>query len=86
MKTIALLSAIALSTGVVMAPAVSYAAHAGSPYNNVDKKTDQGNDTGDSKVGDLNNSQLNQNYQGQNPGDHSGSGQPSSSSFISSSN
>jgi hypothetical protein len=35
----------------------------------VDKRNDAGNDTGDSKVDALNAQQLNQNYQGQNPGD-----------------
>jgi hypothetical protein len=76
MKTVALLPALALAAGVALAPAAGYAAHAGSPYANVDKKVDQGNDTGDSKVDDLNAAQLNQNYHGQNPGDQSGAAMP----------
>jgi hypothetical protein len=72
MKTAAMLSALALAAGVALAPAAGYAAHAGAPYQNVDKKVDQGNDTGDSKVDELNAAQLNQNYRGQNPGDQSG--------------
>jgi hypothetical protein len=76
MKTVALLPAVALVIGVAMAPVACYAAHAGSPYANVDKQNDRGNDTGDSKVDDLNNAQTNQNYRGQNPGDQSSMGQP----------
>ncbi|MEJ1976611.1 MAG: hypothetical protein WDN49_11415 [Acetobacteraceae bacterium] len=53
MKIVPLLSAFALATSVVLAPVASYAAHAGSPYKNVDKRVDQGNDTGDSKVDEL---------------------------------
>jgi len=79
MKTAALLSAVALAAGVAMAPAVCYAANAGSPYSNVNKQNDRGNDTGDSKVDSLNNAQTNQNYQGQNPGNQSSVGQPPAS-------
>ena len=72
MKTIHILSALALFAAPALAPSVAHAAHAGAPYKNVDKKTDAGNDTGDSKVDQLNAAQLNQNYKGQNPGDMSG--------------
>jgi hypothetical protein len=72
MKTASLLSALVFATGVTLVPVASYAAHAGAAYKNVDKKTDQGNDTGDAKVDELNAAQLNKNYHGQNPGDRSG--------------
>jgi hypothetical protein len=72
MKTAALLSALVFATGVALVPVASYAAHAGAPYQNVDRKTDKGNDTGDAKVDELNDAQLNKNYHGQNPGDQGG--------------
>ena len=70
-KTAALFAALALVATPALLPSVAHAAHAGAPYKNVDKRNDAGNDTGDSRVDDLNARQLNQNYQGQNPGDHS---------------
>jgi hypothetical protein len=71
MKLTTLLAALALVAAPALVPTVAHAAHAGAPYKNVDKKNDAGNDTGDSKVDQLNAQQLNQNYHGQNPGDHS---------------
>ena len=58
MKTTLLLAALALAAGSALRPA--YAAHAGAPYTNVDKRNDAGNDTGDSQVDQLNAAQLNQ--------------------------
>ncbi len=58
MKTVIMLAALALASGAALRPA--YAAHAGAPYTNVDKKNDAGNDTGDSMVDQLNAAQLNQ--------------------------
>ncbi len=58
MKTVIILAALALASGAALRPA--YAAHAGAPYQNVDKKNDAGNDTGDSMVDQLNAAQLNQ--------------------------
>lgn len=58
MKTTLLLAALALASGSVLQPA--FAAHAGSPYKNVDRRNDAGNDTGDSQVDQLNAAQLNQ--------------------------
>jgi hypothetical protein len=60
MKSALVLAALALAAGASLRPA--YAAHAGAPYTNVDHKNDAGNDTGDSKVDDLNAAQLNNNY------------------------
>ncbi len=71
MKIATMLAAFALVAAPAMIPSVAHAAHAGAPYKNVDKRNDAGNDTGDSKVDQLNAQQLNQNYQGQNPGDQS---------------
>lgn len=71
MKITALLAALALIAAPALVPSVAHAAHAGAPYKNVNKKNDAGNNTGDSKVDQLNAQQLNQNYQGQNPGDQS---------------
>jgi len=71
MKITVMLAAFALVAAPTLLPSVAHAAHAGTPYKNVDKKNDAGNDTGDSKVDQLNEQQLNQNYQGQNPGDQS---------------
>lgn len=63
MKSILIASAAAaLAFGA--APA-AMAAHAGSPYANVDRSNDAGNDTGDSKIDALNAAQLDQNYKGQ---------------------
>ena len=47
------------------APAsIVMAANADSPYSNIDRRNDKGNDTGDSKVDQLNAGQLNRNYTG----------------------
>ena len=69
MKKTALLAAVAF--GVIAAPAAGFAANARHPYGNVHKENDKGNDTGDAKVDQLNDAQLNKNYHGQNPGDMS---------------
>ncbi len=69
MKFTAMLATLTLVAAPALVPAVAHAAHAGAPYKNVDKRNDAGNDTGDSKVDELNAQQLNQNYKGQNPGD-----------------
>jgi hypothetical protein len=71
MKFTTMLAALTLVAVPALAPSAAYAAHAGAPYKNVDKRNDAGNDTGDSKVDELNAQQLNQNYKGQNPGDPS---------------
>ena len=65
-KTIGYVTAFALAagTGYLLAPAAAQAAHAGAPYTNVDHSNDLGNDTGNSRVDSLNNSQLNENYHG----------------------
>ena len=70
MRAALILSALALATGASTRPA--FAAHAGAPYKNVNHKNDAGNDTGDSKVDQLNAAQLNSNYQGSNPPPASG--------------
>ncbi len=47
------------------APArIVMAANADNPYGNIDRRNDKGNDTGDSKVDQLNAGQLNRNYTG----------------------
>jgi hypothetical protein len=71
MKTTALLAALALAAAPALLPTHAFAAHAGAPYSNVNHRNDAGNDTGDSKVDQLNAAQLNQNYHGQNQGDMS---------------
>ncbi len=65
MRTALLLPALAVTfaAGLALAPAPAFAAHAGAPYTNVDKRNDAGNDTGDAQVDALNAAQLNQNYQ-----------------------
>ncbi len=75
MKAAVILSTLALATGVSIHPA--FAAHAGAPYKNVNHKNDAGNDTGDSKVDQLNAAQLNSNYQGTNPPPTPGMAAPS---------
>ena len=75
MKAAVILSALALATGASVRPAL--AAHAGAPYKNVNHKNDAGNDTGDSKVDQLNAAQLNSNYQGTNPPPTAGTAAPS---------
>jgi hypothetical protein len=77
MKIATLLSAFILAASVALVPAASHAAHAGDPDKNVDKRIDRGNDTGDSKVDELNNAQTNHNYNSQNPADQNRIGQPS---------
>jgi hypothetical protein len=64
--TLAYASAFALVMGIgyLLMPMQALAAHAGAPYTNVDHSNDMGNDTGDSKVEDLNAGQLNENYRG----------------------
>jgi hypothetical protein len=42
----------------------AHAADAANPYGNIDHRNDNGNDTGDSRVGGLNSAQLNENYKG----------------------
>jgi hypothetical protein len=69
MKITTLFATFALVAAPAIVPSVAHAAHAGAPYKNVNKQNDAGNDTGDSQVDKLNAQQLNQNYQGQNPGD-----------------
>ncbi len=64
MSPIALLPALALASGLALAPMPARAANADNPYGNVDHRNDAGNDTGDSKVDQLNAGQLNQNYRG----------------------
>jgi hypothetical protein len=59
-----LLPALALATGLMFAPTPGHAANADNPYGNVDHRNDAGNDTGDSKVDQLNAGQLNENYRG----------------------
>ena len=61
MRTIILLSGLALGTAVALAPGQGRAANAGHPYQNVDHSNDKGNDTGDSKVEGLNAAQLDEN-------------------------
>ena len=51
---------------LALAAGTAVAANVNQPYQNVDKSNDKGNDTGDSKVGALNNAQTDQNYKGQN--------------------
>ena len=58
MKTTLLLAVLALASGAALNSA--HAAHAGAPYQNVDKRNDAGNDTGDSQIDQLNAAQLNQ--------------------------
>ncbi|HST74057.1 MAG TPA: hypothetical protein VLJ20_01695 [Acetobacteraceae bacterium] len=56
--------AIAVTAALTLAPAPGHAANADNPYGNVDHRNDAGNDTGDSKVDQLNAGQLNQDYRG----------------------
>ena len=60
-------SVLAAAASVVLtfsaAPA-ALAANAGTPYRNVDHSNDAGNDTGDARIDQLNNAQLDQNYTG----------------------
>ena len=56
--------ALVVATALAFAPAPAHAANADNPHGNVDHRNDAGNDTGDSKVDQLNAGQLNQNYHG----------------------
>ena len=58
MRITALLTAFTLAATPAMIPVAAHAAHAGAPYKNVNKKNDAGNDTGDAKVDQLNQAQL----------------------------
>jgi hypothetical protein len=49
---------------IALVPSAAHAANADNPYGNVDHRNDAGNDTGNSRVDDLNARQLNKNYQG----------------------
>jgi len=62
--SVALLLALALLIGPFLAPVPALAANADNPYGNVNRRNDAGNDTGNSKVDQLNAGQLNQNYHG----------------------
>jgi hypothetical protein len=53
---------LAFASGLAFVPQSAMAAHAGAPYTNVDSRNDRGNDTGDSQIEGLNQSQLDQNY------------------------
>ena len=53
---------LAIGSGLAATPRPALAAHAGTPYTNVDRSNDRGNNTGDSQVEGLNERQLNQNY------------------------
>lgn len=66
MKPIRMLLAAAFvaSPALAMGAPAALAANADAPYQNVDHSNDNGNDTGNSKVEGLNNSQLNENYTG----------------------
>ena len=62
MKSV-LAAATAVALTLSLAPA-AMAANARTPYRNVDRSNDAGNDTGDARVDQLNNAQLDQNYTG----------------------
>lgn len=61
MKAVPLLPALALALGLGLAPAPLRAANADHPDQNVDKRNDAGNDTGNSQVDRLNSGQLDEN-------------------------
>ncbi len=61
MKIVAFLPALALAVGLGASPAQVWAANADHPDQNVDKRNDAGNDTGNSKVDRLNSGQLDEN-------------------------
>ena len=63
MKTMTLLPALALGLGLGLAPAQLLAANADDPHQNVDKRNDAGNSTGNSQVEGLNSQQLDANQQ-----------------------
>lgn len=58
-----LIASAAIALALSAAPA-AMAANAKTPYRNVDRSNDAGNETGDSKVDALNAAQLDQNYKG----------------------
>jgi len=60
MNVIRFVSALMLGAGL-LAPAPLLAANADAPYQNVDKRNDAGNDTGNSQVDRLNSGQLDAN-------------------------
>lgn len=61
MRTLLLLSGLAVGTTLALAPTHARAANADHPYQNVDHSNDNGNNTGDSKVEGLNAAQLDEN-------------------------
>ncbi len=54
----------AAAAALLAGAASAQAANARNPYGNVDRRTDAGNDTGDSQVDRLNDMQLDRNYRG----------------------
>jgi hypothetical protein len=67
MKKVLLATSLVLlgaGTAIALGPSAAHAANAGNPYGNVDHRNDAGNDTGNSRVDDLNAQQLNKNYKG----------------------
>ena len=58
MKTVSATLALAVAMGAALYSAPSIAANARQPYTNIDKRVDKGNDTGDSRVPDLNQRSL----------------------------
>lgn len=58
MKAVPLLPALALAMGIGLAPAQLRAANADHPDQNVDKRNDAGNSTGNAQVERLNSGQL----------------------------
>jgi hypothetical protein len=60
-SALSLTAALALAAAVATAPAGVRAANADHPYENIDKRNDAGNDTGDSQVESLNRGQLDEN-------------------------
>lgn len=62
MKSILFASA-ALALAISAAPA-AMAANAKTPYKNIDRSNDAGNNTGDTDIDKLNSAQLDQNYKG----------------------
>ena len=54
-----LIPALAVIAALAATPGLALAANARNPYGNIDPRVDAGNDTGDSQVDRLNQSQLN---------------------------
>ena len=65
---IALLTLAALAGSAALASPGAWAANADQPNTNVDRRNDAGNDTGNSRVDQLNAGQLNSNQGGPNQG------------------